>query len=123
MGLNTLEPGVIAAYLVGVTLFGLHFLRKQQTLKGYFFACRTISLRAVSPSIVAAETSTLTAIGIPGVACALDLRLRLCTGISFARYVGLGSGSSFLMGCAASGPMLQTERICRAEEMKCVCKI
>ena len=36
MGLNALDLGVIVAYLAGVTLFGLHFRRKQQTLKELF---------------------------------------------------------------------------------------
>jgi hypothetical protein len=31
MALNWLDMGVIAAYLAGVTLFGLHFRREQQS--------------------------------------------------------------------------------------------
>lgn len=68
MGLNTLDLGVIVAYLAGVTLFGLHFRRKQQTLKNYFLAGNVIPWWAISLSIVAAETSTLTVISVPGMA-------------------------------------------------------
>ena len=68
MGLNALDLGVIVAYLVGVTLFGLSFRRKQQTLKNYFLAGNTIPWWAISLSIVAAETSTLTVISVPGIA-------------------------------------------------------
>jgi len=68
MGLNTLDLGIIVAYLVGVTLFGLHFRRKQQTLKNYFLAGNVIPWWAISLSIVAAETSTLTVISVPGMA-------------------------------------------------------
>src|SRR5580692_8420675 len=68
MGLNTLDLGVIALYLAGVTLFGLSFRSKSRTLKGYFLADRSIPWWAIALSIVAAETSTLTIISIPGLA-------------------------------------------------------
>jgi len=64
MALNWLDLGVIAAYLASVTLFGLHFRRGQQTLKSYFLAGKTIPWWAISLSIVAAETSTLTIISV-----------------------------------------------------------
>jgi len=88
MGLNALDLGVIAAYLVGVTLFGLHFRRKQQTLKNYFLAGKTIPWWAISLSIVAAETSTLTVISIPGMAYDKDFRfLQLVIGYLIGRVV------------------------------------
>ncbi len=68
MGLNTLDLSIIAAYMAGVTLFGLHFRGDQQTLKGYFLADKAIPWWAISLSIVAAETSTLTVISVPGLA-------------------------------------------------------
>jgi hypothetical protein len=55
MGLNVLDLGVIVAYLAGVTLFGLHFLRKQQTPRNYFLAGNSIPWWAISLSIVAAD--------------------------------------------------------------------
>jgi SSS family transporter len=68
MGLSILDLGVILLYLAGVTLFGLRFRGRQQTLKGYFLADKAIPWWAISLSIVAAETSTLTVISVPGLA-------------------------------------------------------
>jgi len=88
MGLNAFDLGIIAAYLTGVTLFGLHFRRRQQTLKGYFLAGKTIPWWAISLSIVAAETSTLTVISIPGMAYDKDFRfLQLVIGYLIGRIV------------------------------------
>ena len=74
MGLNASDFLVIVGYLAGVTLFGLRFRRKQTTLQGYFLADRKISWWAISLSIVAAETSTLTIISVPGLAYDQDFR-------------------------------------------------
>ncbi len=74
MGLNAADFLVIVAYLAAVTLFGLRFRRSQTTLRGYFLADRKISWWAISLSIVAAETSTLTIISVPGLAYQADFR-------------------------------------------------
>jgi SSS family transporter len=66
--LSKLDLTIIAVYLVGVTLFGLRFRKRQRTLRDYFLADRNIPWWAISLSIVAAETSTLTIISIPGLA-------------------------------------------------------
>src|SRR5580692_11826259 len=68
MGLNKLDFAIIALYLLGITLFGLRFRKKQRSLRDYFLAGRDIPWWAISLSIVAAETSTLTIISIPGLA-------------------------------------------------------
>src|SRR6267378_3967177 len=68
MGLNKLDFAIIALYLIGISLFGLRFRKKQRTLRDYFLAGRDIPWWAISLSIVAAETSTLTIISIPGLA-------------------------------------------------------
>jgi len=68
MGLNRLDFAIIAVYLVGITLFGLRFRKRQRSLRDYFLAGRDIPWWAISLSIVAAETSTLTIISIPGLA-------------------------------------------------------
>lgn len=68
MGLNHLDLAIIALYLIGITLFGLRFRKKQRSLKDYFLADRNIPWWAIALSIVAAETSTLTIISIPGLA-------------------------------------------------------
>jgi len=68
MGLDRLDFAIIALYLAGITLFGLRFRKKQRTLRDYFLAGREIPWWAIGLSIVAAETSTLTIISIPGLA-------------------------------------------------------
>lgn len=68
MGLNRLDLVIIALYLVGITLFGLRFRKRQHSTRDYFLAGRDIPWWAISLSIVAAETSTLTIISIPGLA-------------------------------------------------------
>src|SRR5258708_2613850 len=68
MGLNHLDFAIIALYLAGITLFGLRFRKKQHSLRDYFLAGRDIPWWAIALSIVAAETSTLTIISIPGLA-------------------------------------------------------
>ena len=75
MGLNALDISIIAAYLALVTLFGMRFRKHRGTLKGYFLAERAIPWWAISLSIVAAETSTLTIISVPGLAFDHDFRL------------------------------------------------
>ena len=68
MGLNHLDFVIIGLYLAGITLFGLRFRKKQRSLRDYFLAGRDIPWWAIALSIVAAETSTLTIISIPGLA-------------------------------------------------------
>ena len=88
MGLNTLDLVVIGCYLAGVTLFGLRFRGGQQTLKGYFLADNAIPWWAISLSIVAAETSTLTVISVPGLAYDKDFSfLQLVIGYLIGRVV------------------------------------
>jgi len=68
MGLDKLDLAIIALYLVGITLFGLRFRKRHRSLRDYFLAGRDIPWWAITLSIVAAETSTLTIISIPGLA-------------------------------------------------------
>lgn len=74
--LHPVDLGVVALYLVAITLFGLRFARKgaakDRSLRGYFLADRTVPWWAIALSIVSAETSTLTIIGTPGLAFAGD---------------------------------------------------
>jgi solute:Na+ symporter, SSS family len=68
MRLYPLDFLIIAAYLLGITFFGLRFRKSQRSLRDYFLADRNIPWWAIALSIVAAETSTLTVIGTPGIA-------------------------------------------------------
>jgi SSS family solute:Na+ symporter len=73
MGLNFIDFAIITIYLVGITLFGMRFRKRQRTLRDYFLAGRDIPWWAISLSIVAAETSTLTIISLPGLAYSTDM--------------------------------------------------
>ncbi|HLY43217.1 MAG TPA: sodium:solute symporter [Terracidiphilus sp.] len=88
MGLDTLDLVVIAAYLAGVTLFGLRFRGKQRTVRDYFLADKAAPWWAISLSIVAAETSTLTVISVPALAYQSDFQfLQLVIGYLVGRVV------------------------------------
>jgi SSS family solute:Na+ symporter len=68
MRLHAFDLFIIAVYLIAITLFGIRFRKSQRTLRDYFLAGRNIPWWAIALSIVAAETSTLTVIGTPGIA-------------------------------------------------------
>lgn len=68
MGLNHFDLAIVGVYLAGITAFGLRFRKRRRSLRDYFLADRNIPWWAISLSIVAAETSTLTIISIPGLA-------------------------------------------------------
>src|SRR5215472_6696433 len=88
MALNGLDFAIIALYLAGITLFGLRYRRGQRTLRDYFLADRNIPWWAIALSIVAAETSTLTIISIPGLAYDTNLNfLQLVMGYVLGRIV------------------------------------
>ncbi|HSB74961.1 MAG TPA: sodium:solute symporter [Terriglobales bacterium] len=88
MKLDRLDLAIIAIYLAGITLFGLRFRKKQRSLRDYFLADRTIPWWAIALSIVAAETSTLTIISIPGLAYDTDMGfLQVVFGYLVARVI------------------------------------
>jgi SSS family transporter len=65
---TALDFFVLIVYLVGTTALGLWIGRKQKNSTDYFIAERSIPWWAVMFSVVAAETSALTFISIPGLA-------------------------------------------------------
>src|SRR6201998_2093857 len=88
MGLNRLDLAIIALYLAGLTLSGLRVRKKQRSLRDYFLADRNIPWWAIALSIVAAETSTLTIISIPGLAYDTNLQfLQVILGYILGRVV------------------------------------
>jgi SSS family transporter len=77
---------IVVGYLVAITLFGVRFRKKQQSIHTYFLGGKTIPAWALSLSIVATETSTLTIIGTPGIAFGGDLSfLQLVLGYMVGR--------------------------------------
>jgi SSS family solute:Na+ symporter len=73
VGLNWLDGLVVTSYLIAITLYGTHFRKKQQSIHTYFLGGKSAPAWALSLSIVATETSTLTIIGTPGIAFAGNL--------------------------------------------------
>src|SRR5436190_13137909 len=68
--MKPLDLIIIFGYLIGITLFGVWFSRKQETTRDYFLGDRTVPWWAIAASIVATETSTITFISVPGIAFA-----------------------------------------------------
>ncbi|MBZ5631138.1 MAG: sodium:solute symporter [Acidobacteriia bacterium] len=88
MGLDRLDLIIIAVYLAGITAFGVSFRKRQRSLRDYFLADRNVPWWAISLSIVAAETSTLTIISIPGLAYDTDFGfLQVVLGYLVARVI------------------------------------
>jgi solute:Na+ symporter, SSS family len=80
---------LVAVYLVSITLFGLRFRKSRgSSLRSYFLADRNLPWWAIALSIVAAETSTLTIISVPGLAFTGDFGfLQLALGYLVGRIV------------------------------------
>ena len=89
MHLRPIDLVLVAVYLAGITLFGLHFRKSgERSLRSYFLADRNLPWWAISLSIVAAETSTLTIISVPGLAFTGDFGfLQLAMGYLLGRIV------------------------------------
>jgi len=68
MGFTGLDYLVLAVFLAGNVLLGTWLGRGQKTINDYFLAGKRIPMWAISLSIVATETSTLTFIGAPAIA-------------------------------------------------------
>ncbi|MBS1815635.1 MAG: sodium/solute symporter [Acidobacteria bacterium] len=86
--LHPFDLALVAIYLVGITLFGLRFRSKDKSLQNYFLAGRTTPWWAIALSIVSAETSTLTIIGIPALSFAGDFGfLQIAIGYLIGRIV------------------------------------
>ncbi|HCR49701.1 MAG TPA: sodium:solute symporter [Bacteroidetes bacterium] len=66
--LTGLDYSVIVVYLFGSVVFGLWMAGKQRDNSDYFFGERNLPWWAVSFSIVATETSSLTVISVPAIA-------------------------------------------------------
>src|SRR5262245_63567155 len=83
---TAVDWAIVCVYLIAITLFGVRFRKKQQSIHTYFLGGKTIPAWALSLSIVATETSTLTIIGTPGIAFGGDLAfLQLVLGYMVGR--------------------------------------
>ncbi|MDQ3283627.1 MAG: sodium:solute symporter, partial [Acidobacteriota bacterium] len=91
--LPPIDVAIIITYLAAVILAGLWFGRRQQTTRQYFLASHNVPWWAISASIVATETSTVTFISVPGIAWARggDFRfLQIVLGYIVARVIIAG---------------------------------
>src|SRR3989441_11705590 len=79
---------VIAVYLVGIILFGLWIGKDQKNTRDYFLGSKNIPWWGIGLSIVAAETSALTIIGVPAMAYGGNIAfLQMILGYVIARII------------------------------------
>ena len=83
-----IDLAVVCAYIAGVVWLGARCARRQRGIGDYFLTGRRVPWWALTGSIVATETSTVTLISIPGYAFGADLTfLQLALGYAAARVV------------------------------------
>src|SRR5204863_9993991 len=68
--LGIADWSIIVAYLGGIIALGVWFGKDQRNTRDYFLGSRNIPWWGIGVSIVAAETSALTIIGVPSYAFA-----------------------------------------------------
>lgn len=73
MKLHPADVSVIAAYMIGTLALGSYFSRKQKNIRDYFVGDRDVPWWAITFSIVATETSSVTFISVPGLAFRGDM--------------------------------------------------
>src|SRR5215470_7235268 len=79
---------VILAYLFGILGLGVWFGKDQRNTRDYFLGSRNVPWWGIGFSIVAAETSALTIIGVPALAYARDISfLQMILGYVIARII------------------------------------
>src|SRR5438552_18378480 len=79
---------VIILYLFGIIALGMWFGKDQRNTRDYFLGSKNIPWWGIGLSIVAAETSALTIIGVPGIAYGGNLAfLQLIIGYVLARII------------------------------------
>ncbi|MDQ5871277.1 MAG: sodium:solute symporter [Acidobacteriota bacterium] len=64
--MRVLDIAIVLGYLAGVIAAGAFFARRQKTTAQYFLGGRRVPWWAISASIVATETSTITFLSVPG---------------------------------------------------------
>jgi SSS family transporter len=64
--LSPLDIAVVITYVLGTTLLGVWFARRQRSLRTYFVGDRNVSWWLILISIVTTETSVVTFLSVPG---------------------------------------------------------
>ena len=86
MHVTSIDYAIIIVYLIAIAALGKFSGGKQKSVKDYFIGSQQIPWWVISFSIVAAETSTLTFISIPGLAYLTNLNfLQLTFGYLIGR--------------------------------------
>src|SRR6266576_2629146 len=86
--LSIADWSVIVIYLLGIIALGVWFGRDQRNTRDYFLGSKNIPWWGIGLSIVAAETSALTIIGVPGIAYGGNLAfLQMIIGYVIARII------------------------------------
>src|SRR5215213_8411066 len=79
---------VIILYLAGIIGLGIWFGKDQRNTRDYFLGSRNIPWWGIGVSIVAAETSALTIIGVPAIAYGSNIMfIRMIVGYVIARII------------------------------------
>ena len=86
--LNAGDWVVIVAYLGGIIGLGVWFGHDQRNTRDYFLGSRNMPWWGIGLSIVAAETSALTVIGVPAIAYGSNLMfIQMIVGYVIARVI------------------------------------
>src|SRR5216110_2893966 len=79
---------IIVLYLLGIIALGVWFGKDQRNTRDYFLGSKNIPWWGIGFSIVAAETSALTIIGVPAIAYGGDITfLQMIIGYVIARII------------------------------------
>ncbi|MDB6109085.1 MAG: Na+/solute symporter [Pedosphaera sp.] len=85
---NAADWLVILLYLGGIILLGIWFGKDQKNTRDYFLGSRNIPWWGIGLSIVAAETSALTIVGVPAMAYGTNMAfLQMIVGYVIARII------------------------------------
>src|SRR5438067_1671502 len=86
--LSIADWAVILLYLLGIIVLGIWLGKDQRNTRDYFLGSKNIPWWGIGLSIVAAETSALTIIGVPGIAYGGNLAfIQLIIGYVIARII------------------------------------
>jgi solute:Na+ symporter, SSS family len=69
-GLSPTDVAVVLAYLLGTTVLGVWFARRQRSLRSYLVGDRNVAWWLILISIVTTETSAVTFLSVPGLSYA-----------------------------------------------------
>jgi len=86
--LSVADWTIIVAYLLGIIALGVWFGKDQRNTRDYFLGSKNIPWWGIGLSIVAAETSALTIIGVPAMAYGGNLLfIQMIIGYVIARII------------------------------------